>query len=86
MRRIVIGERGYIDASDHRWALNHGAGDVPAGAVVRFYFSPDAWIDVQYEQDYRGKDCLQVRAMPNRVHSLSMVPSSGNTLRLVPGG
>ncbi len=79
-RAIAIGERGYIDAS------NYGVGDMPVGSMVRFYFDESTYVDVEFNKDYNGKGCLQVRAMSHKVPSLSIVPSSGNTILIVPGG
>ncbi len=85
---IVIGPRGHIDSADHRRAINK-AGGVPATAVVRFYFDEGTWVDVKFDEDYvpgNGKERLQVRAMSDRVPTLAVVPQSGNTILLVPGG
>ena len=83
---IVIGPRGHIDSADHRRAINK-AGGVPATAVVRFYFDEGTWVDVKFDEDYRGKGRLQVRAMSDKVPSLAVIPQSGNTVLIeMPGG
>ncbi len=61
------------------------SGQMPSDSVVRFYFGPDAWLDVNFEKDCRGKDCLQVRAMFDSLPAMTVQPSSGNTILVAPG-
>ncbi len=82
---ITVGTRGYIDGADRRKAFRPSKGDLPVGSVVRFYFGPHSWMDVKFAEDGNGEACLQVRAMSDSVPSLSVQPSSGNTIYLVPG-
>ncbi len=84
-RAIVIGKRGHVDASDHRRAINR-AGGVPATAVVRFYFDEGTWVDISFDKLISGKGCLEVRVMSDKVPSLAVLPQSGNTVLVVPGG
>lgn len=81
---IAVGARGYIDGADHREVVA-GKGDLPVGSVVRFYFGPHSWMDIKFAKDVHEEPCLQVRAMSDSVPSLSVQPSSGNTILLVPG-
>ncbi len=81
---IAIGKNGHIDAADHRRALEV-AGQISPDSVVRFYFG-DAWLDVKFEKDCRGNDCLQVRAMSDKLPWMTVQPSSGNTILVAPGG
>ncbi len=81
---IAVGPRGYIDGADHRKALG-GAPSLPQASVVRFYFGPHTWMDVKFSAGANGEPCLEVRAMSASVPSLSVQPSSGNTIYLVPG-
>ena len=85
MKRVIaVGDNGYIDPADHQRASTNG-GDITEGSVVRFYFGAYTWMDIKFEKDAHGNPCLQVRAMCNAVPSLSIQPSSGNTIFLVPG-
>ena len=81
---IAVGARGYIDNADHGEALP-GKGDLPVGSLVRFYFGPHSWMDVKFAENGNGEACLQVQAMSDSMPSLSVQPSSGNTIYLVPG-
>lgn len=79
MRHIVIGDRGFIDAADHRQVLADG-NDIHHRSVVRFYFDDDTYVDIKFD------GCaLQVRVMSVSSPSLAVVPQSGNTILVVPG-
>lgn len=84
MKQVIAYDgRGYIDAADHRRAVN-GEGTLASEGVVRFYFGQNSWMDVKFDKSSIGEPCLQVRAM-SAIPSLSVQPSSGNTIYLVPG-
>lgn len=85
-RTIVIGFEGHVGSADHQLAITHGTGDVPRDSVVRFYFDEDTYVDVKFDPDYGRKGALQLRSMSNKVPSMAVLPSSGNTILVVPGG
>jgi hypothetical protein len=85
-RTIIIDERGYIDAADHQFATQHDADAIRNSAVVRFYFDVDTYVDIKFDSDYGRKGALQIRSMANKVPSMAVLPLSGNTILVVPGG